>query len=277
MSQKRFYRSDIFVVIFLAVQILLWHETKKFKPDFSIVPDVPSKESVKAISLGDEQFYFRTLTFQLQNAGDTFGRFTALREYNFVKLYNWFKLLDTLDPKSHFVPSIAAYYFSQTQNTPDVKYVAQYLEEHAEKDLYNKWWWMGQAVYLANHKLKDKDWALRLAYKLSETPRDDVPMWVKQMPAFIHEKRGEKDQAMGIVCNIIKNIDNIEQGEINFMTHFVLERLDEQYQGLPMNEQIANLAKDCPQFERLYENNLSDFEKKPKSEDADKEDDSASN
>jgi hypothetical protein len=259
MSKKRFYRSDIFVCIFLAIQIFIWNQAKQYKPNFSIVPDVPSELSVKAISLGDEQFYFRTLAFQLQNAGDTFGRFTALKDYNYEKLYHWFKLLDVLDPKSHFVPSIAAYYFSQTQNTPDVKYVAKYLEEHAEKDLYHKWWWMGQAVYLTNSKLEDKDWALQIAYKLASTPRDDVPLWVKQMPAFIHEKRGEEAQAMGIVCDIIKNIDNVEQGELNFMTHFVLERLDKRYSDLPMNEQIGRLMSDCPQFEKLHNNTLSSF------------------
>lgn len=257
MSKMRFYKTDIYVYIFLIIQIALWNETRQYKPNFSIVPDVPSKLAIKAISLGDEQFYFRTLAFKLQNAGDTFGRFTALREYNYVKLYHWFTLLDLLDPKSHFVPSIAAYYFSQTQNTPDVKYVAQYLEEHSEKDLHNKWWWMGQAVYLANSKLKDKDWALDLAYKLSSTPRDDVPMWVKQMPAFIHEKRGEEEQAMQIVCDIIKNIETVEQGELNFMTHFVLERLDKRYSNLSQEEQIGRLVADCPQFEKFYDNTLS--------------------
>jgi hypothetical protein len=257
MSKIRFFKSDILVYIFLVAQIALWSHTKQYKPNLSIVPDVPSELSVKAISLGDEQFYFRTLAFQLQNAGDTFGRFTALKEYNYNKLYHWFKLLDVLDPKAHFVPSIAAYYFSQTQNTPDTKYVAQYLEEHSEKDLYNKWWWMGQAVHIANFKLKDKEWALKLAYKLASTPRDDVPLWVKQMPAFIHEQMGEEQQAMQIVCDLMKNIDKVDQGELNFMTNFVLERLDKRYSKLPMNEQIAKLMSDCPQFEKFYDNTLT--------------------
>ncbi|MCE3233714.1 MAG: hypothetical protein K0R98_1971 [Rickettsiaceae bacterium] len=204
----------------------------------AIVPDVPSELSIKAMSLGDEQFYFRTLAFQLQNAGDTFGRFTALRDYNYNQLYHWFTLLDTLDAKSNFVPSLAAYYYSQTQNTPDVKYVAQYLEETSMRDLYNKWWWMSQAVYLANYKLKDKDWALRLAYELASTPRNDIPIWAKQMPAFIHEQRGEEEQALQIISSIINNVDNIDQGELNFMAYFVKERL-------------KKLVEDHPELKKL--------------------------
>lgn len=256
MNSKRFFKTDIMVYLLLLCQILLWTQTKQYKPNLAIVPDVPSKLSIKAISLGDEQFYFRTLAYQLQNAGDTFGRFTALKHYNYEKLYHWFTLLDSLDDKSHFVPSLAAYYYSQTQNTPDVKYVAKYLEETSEKDLYNKWWWMGQAVYLANHKLKDKEWALKLAYKLASTPRDDVPLWVKQMPAFIHEQRGEEDQAMKLVCEIISNYDNIDQGELNFMTHFVLERLDKRYKNLSQKDKIIALAKDCPKFMEFQKNTL---------------------
>lgn len=233
MQKIRFIKTDIYLYAFLILQIMLWTQTKHFKPDFTIVPDVPSELSVKAFSFGDEQFYFRTLAFDLQNAGDTFGRFTALKLYNYPKLYQWFTLLAKLDNKSSFVPSIAAYYYSQTQNTPDVKYVVQYLEEDASRDLYNKWWWMGQAVYLANHKLKDKDWALKLAYKLASTPRNDIPMWAKQMPAFILEQKGEEEQAMQIIADILKNVDNIDQGELNFMGYFVSERLKKYIEDHP--------------------------------------------
>lgn len=219
------YKSDLALYFIVAAQIFFWTFSKEYRPDLAIVPPVPSKEAVKAISLGDEQFYFRTLAFELQNAGDTFGRFTALREYNYPKLYQWFTMLDTLDNKSHFVPSLAGYYFSQTQNTPDVIYVINYLREHAERDMYHKWWWMAQAVYLANHKLKDKEMALQLAYKLAATPRDDIPLWVKQMPAFILEKMGEEQQALIIIQDILKNAENIDPGELNFMIYFIKDRL----------------------------------------------------
>ncbi len=248
-SKVRFYRTDLLVYFFLILQVALWTQTKQYKPNLAIVPDVPSELSIKALSLGDEQFYFRTLAYQLQNAGDTFGRFTALKNYDYKKLYRWFTLLDTLDPKSNFVPSLAAYYYSQTQNTPDVKYVAKYLEENSERDLYHKWWWMGQAVYLVNHKLNDKDWALRLAYKLASTPRDDVPLWVKQMPAFIHEQRGEEEQALQIIESIVNNVDKIDQGEMNFMAYFVTDRL-------------KKLMEDHPELKRLMESQKGREKKK---------------
>lgn len=233
MTKRQYFRSDIFLYVALVSQVLLWTHTKKHLPEMMIVPDVPTELSVKAASFGDEQFYFRSLAFQLQNAGDTFGRFTALKLYDYNKLYHWFKLLDTLDSKSHFIPSLAAYYYSQTQNTPDVRYVVNYLDENASADLYNKWWWMSQAVYLANHKLKDKELALELANKLASTPRDDIPLWVKQMPAFIYEQRGEEEQALQIISNILNNVENLDEGELNFMSYFVRERLNKFIEDYP--------------------------------------------
>lgn len=229
LSKRRFYKTDLLFCLFLMVQIALWSlYTRHVKPDFTIVPDVPSELAVKAMALGDEQFYFRTLALKMQNAGDTFGRFTALKRYDYKKLYHWFSLLDTLDRKSHFIPSLAGYYYSQTQNVPDVRYIVDYLSEHAMYDddaRYHKWWWLSQAVYLANHKLKDKSWALDLAYELAKTPRDDIPLWAKQMPAFILEQLNEYETALAIIANIVENQENLAEGEINFMHHFVTERL----------------------------------------------------
>lgn len=245
----RFKTDSVLYIAFIA-QVVLWNSTWHYKPEMGIVPLVPSKVSVKASALGDEQCYFRILAFQLQNAGDSFGRFTALKEYDYRKLYQWFTLLDTLDMRSNYIPALAGYYYSQTQHIPDVKYVIDYLEQHAEKDMYHKWWWMAQAVYLANHKLQDQGRALALAYKLAATPRDDIPLWVKQMPAFIHEERGETGEALVIIKDILTHQEKFSQGEINFMFYFVQDRLKkavEEYPELKMLLEQQNMSSSSTQ------------------------------
>lgn len=207
------------------IQIFFWYSTHHIKPEMHIVPDVPGELAVKATSLGDEELYFRILAMELQNAGDSFGRFTALKLYDYKKLSQWFYLLDTLDNKSNFVPSIAAYYYSNTQNIPDVIYVVNYLDYHSSKDMKEKWWWMSQAVYLANFKLKDQKLALKLAYKLSKTP-GKIPAWARQMPAFIHEKLGEKDQAIKIIKEFLDNEKDLTPEELNFVHYFIKDRLE---------------------------------------------------
>ena len=215
--------SIVVLLLFLGLQGSFWHHTRDIRPEMGIVPDVPGETAVRALSFGDTQFLFRLLALNLQNAGDTFGRFTALYKYDFEKLSQWFSLLDTLDDRSDFIPTIASYYFSQTQYTPDIRYVVDYLYAHSAHRAHLKWWWLVQAVYLANHKLEDKDLALKAAAPLQQA--EGVPVWVRQMPAFLHEQRGEFDAALAIMQNLQANAENLSAGELNFINYFIRERL----------------------------------------------------
>ncbi|MDG1285998.1 MAG: hypothetical protein P8P30_00360 [Rickettsiales bacterium] len=205
------------------MQLLFWIETRPHKPTMEIVPAVPGELAVKALAFGDNEVFFRLLALHLQNFGDTFGRFTALREYNFERLSAWFDLMDTLNDKSDYIPTLASYYFSQTQNKPDVIHVVNYLRKHSQNRLNEKWWWQAQAVYLANHKLKNDDLALELAKPLLYA--ENVPLWVNQLPAFIYEKRGEFGDALAIMEHIKANAKDIKPGELRFIKHFIDERL----------------------------------------------------
>jgi hypothetical protein len=224
--------TNLALVFFTCLQLFFWYNTKKIKPELGIVPEVPGEMAVKANSLGDEELYFRMLALEIQNAGDSFGRFTALKQYNYQKLSDWFFLLDKLDNKSNFVPAIASYYYSQTQHTPDVRYIVNYLDKHYDHDPAEKWWWLSQAVYLANNKLHDKRLALKLAYKLAATP-GKAPIWAREMPAFIHEQLGEKEQAYIIVKNLLDNMDDLKPEEIRFMHYFIKERVEKMIEGEP--------------------------------------------
>lgn len=215
----------ILIVIFLSIQIGFWYKTHKIMPLLGVVPQVPSLTEAKVASLGDEQFYFRFLALYIQNSGDTFGRFTALKNYDYDALTRWFKLLDNLDNKSNFVPAIASYYYSNTQKVEDNKYIVDYLESNYDYNPAQKWWWLSQAVIIANNRLKDKNLALRLAYKLSSSPAENMPSWAQQMPAFILEQMGEFEQALVIIKDLAEKHDNYTDGEINFMNYFIKNRL----------------------------------------------------
>jgi hypothetical protein len=174
------------------------------------------------MTFGDDEFYFRVLAFNMQNYGDTFGRFTALKKYDFNKLSLWFGLLDELDPKSDIVPAMATYYFSQTQNTPDVRYVVDYLYTHSTRDVGKKWWWLVQAIYLSMHKLEDKDLALKVSAPLVNK---DVPAWAQQMAAVVREKRGEFEDALQIMETIKNNAKTIDDKDLKYMSYFIKERI----------------------------------------------------
>ena len=211
------------LLFFMGLQGVFWYHTREIQPEIGIVPDVPGERTVRALSFGDEEVFFRLYALGIQNSGDTFGRFTALYKYDFKKLYQWFTLLDKLNDQSNYLPAMATYYFSQTQNPADVKYIVDYLDHYTLGRVKEKWWWVVQGVYLAQHKLADTDRAQQLAERLRGV--HGIPIWAQQTPAFIHEQRGEFDDALSIMQEIMKHPEEYSQGELNFMKYFVDERL----------------------------------------------------
>lgn len=237
------------LLAFVCLQLAFWYHTKDIEPDLSIVPDVPGRAALHALTFGDNQFYFRVLAFQLQNAGDTFGRFTALRYYDFNKLYHWFTLLDELDARSNMMPAMATYYFAQTQNTADVRYIVDYLYAHATRDIEHKWWWLMQSIYLAMHKLEDMDLALKVSAPLVN-PK--VPVFAQHMAAVVHEKRGEMEDALKIMEIIKNNADDIPDADLKYMTYFVKERL-EKLDDMKRKRKFLNDLSDKPQKKHAAE------------------------
>lgn len=228
------------IIIFaLLAQIAVWYSTMHIKPNLEITPEIPTAKQTEAFSLGDKELYFRSKTLDLQMAGDTFGRTTALKDYDFPLLKKWFFYLDSLDAKSNFTPSIAAYYFARTQHPKDTIYVLDYLEKHADNDPKNKWWWYSQGIYLANSVLGDKQRALEIAVKLRNV-QGDLPIWARQMEAFMREDLGDKDSAELIMCDVFENFKNIPDFERNFMMYFFQERM-----ATVKDKDMNEIAKRC--------------------------------
>ena len=219
----------LFIVAFL-LQIFFWQEsTKNYKAEVELVPPAPNKYIRSALSLGDEEFLFRILGTRLQNSGDVFAGFVALKKYDYSRIYDWMKSLDELNYESNFIPSLASYYYSQTHHRPDSKYIIDYLDEHASRDLDKKWWWMFQAVFVAKKSLRDNDVAYDLAYKLSKNKSKSAPLWTKHLHANISKEQGDDCLSFRILKNLIKDIqDGKEKAsieELNYMRFYINERL----------------------------------------------------
>lgn len=221
------YSHKIFFWLFLVTfccQIFFWKKTEALKPRFDLVPPAPNTYLTSTLSLGDNEFLFRILAARLQNSGDVFAGFSSLKDYDYSRIYQWMTALDTLNQKSQYIPSLASYYYSQTQNKPDTKYIIDYLDEHSSRDIDANWWWLWQAIYISTNNLKDLDRALELAYKLSTNNAKNAPIWTKQMPAFIHEKRGDDDCLSFKI--IEKLLQDTEDGKVTVKAERLTERLD---------------------------------------------------
>ncbi len=226
-SHKIFFWLFILAFIF---QIIFWKIIDQVKIKYDIVPPAPSKYFMQGASFGDHEFLFRSLTLRFQNSGDVFAGFVSLKNYNYQRIYDWMTALDTLNSDSRVVPSLASYYYAQSQNLAHLEYILKYLDEHSSKNIDKNWWWLFQATFIAKRDLKDLDKALYFANKLAQNNNIEAPLWTKQMPAFISEKKGDSCMAFKVIKKLIDESESgqrkISAEEMNFMRYFINQRIN---------------------------------------------------
>ncbi len=216
----------LFFVSLLIANITFWSFSYQIKSSWANVPPVPLQEKASLLSLGDKELSYRYYAAMLQNLGNTGGRFEPLNNYNYKLLKNWFFLENYLNPTSNAVPMLAATYFGSATDKSKLLEVLDYLAVVGSRPEGEKWRWLGHAVFLAKHVLKDNKKALELAYKLAANESPDLADWAKQMPAFILQEEGQTELAYKIMLNIlISNVDTMHPNEINYMQDYICNTL----------------------------------------------------
>jgi hypothetical protein len=213
-------------IIALLCQIFCAHHFTLYKPALGIVYSPPSLQQIQLLSMGDEAFYYRWHALELQQMGDSYGRVTPLHQYDYSILYQWLNRIDALAPlSSHWLPTIAAYYFVQTQNRADTIYIVHYLYQRSLRDLSTQWWWLAQAIYIANHRLNRPSWALNMAYELASIDNNRLPAWAKQMPAILAASMGKYDHALVMMRELMDNSNRYTKTERAYMQYFIEQQL----------------------------------------------------
>lgn len=223
-------RAGLYLIYFVFALILagnfyFWKSARLLHESWANVPPVSSAPLLSMMALGDSQVAYRMTGYFLQNLGSAGGRSIPLQDYDFPTLEKWLFVSHELDPYSNYIPYLAAYYFSATQNPEQVRYLINYLALNGAMDNPPwKWRWSAQAVYLAQFSLEDYALALKLAEDLAARP--GVADWARQLPALVNLKMGNKDKAYELLLNMLdKERDNMDPAEINAVADIICERI----------------------------------------------------
>lgn len=223
---RNIFYIQIFIALSLVLNILFWFSVRDVRAKWGNVPPAPDVKYASSMGLGDLSFAYRSNGIMIQNLGDTGGRVTPLKDYNYDELTKWFLLQDKLDPRSNYIPYLAAYYFSGVQIAEKYYPILDYLEDVGVRSGGEKWRWLAQAVYVSRFVIKDLDRALELANKLSDTAPADAPAWVHQMPVFVLKAEGKKDAAYALMLEILKsNADHMHPNEVNAARAYICDQI----------------------------------------------------
>jgi hypothetical protein len=214
-------RALILLAAALLLHAALALHHRERRAEWAGVPPPPPLPIAPALALGDPQLFYRAATFGLQNMGDGGGRVTPLADYNYARLGAWLELLDRLDPAARYAPTLAAYYFGQTPDPEGVRRIVAYLGRVGARDPARNWRWLTHAAYLARHRLHDLPLALAVARHLAGLPEGEVPLWVRQMPAFVLAEVGEREAARDLMATILATDANLSPDEAALIERFI--------------------------------------------------------
>lgn len=209
----------------LAGQLLFWSQAHSIRIPWSGVSLAPAPAAARITGLGDAQFYYRAAGLGLQNMGDWAGELTPLVAYDYGRLAGWFTLLSQMDPKSQYVPSFAAYYFGQSRNPDQVRQIIGYLQQLAVENPQQHWRWLAYGTYLARYRVKDPVLGLALAKQLAALPAQNMPVWTRQLPAFVLADAGEREAARDILEAILMTTPDLHPAEQFFIRNYIDTRL----------------------------------------------------
>lgn len=222
-------RDTVLLAVILFIHVALWRYSDYSHAAWLNISPPPAANIAAFSTLSDRAWAYRYYALVLQNKGSVDGRNISLRQYDYAHLKDWFFMLDKMDATSDVVPLLAAYYFGAVSDPDDpqkLNHIFDYLSAVGTRPTGEKWRWLAHGVYLARHVQKDEDKALALAYLLAANENSDMPVWTRQLPAFILRSRGDDASAYDLMLEILKsNVDTLHAGEINFMTDYLCNEL----------------------------------------------------
>src|SRR4051812_22362095 len=88
------------VILAVICGIVFTHFTHDMRDTWPGISPAPSHAASLFYGFGDTQLSYRNVGLTLQNAGDTGGRVTNFKDYDYSIIEGWLWLADSLDPKA---------------------------------------------------------------------------------------------------------------------------------------------------------------------------------
>jgi hypothetical protein len=115
---------------------------------------------------------------------------------DYARLIGWLQAILAVDPRSEYPLFSAARVYAENPDAGKVRRIFDFIYGEFAADPNRRWPALAHAALLAKHRLHDLPLARRYAAAIQRLATDDsVPLWAKQMEAFILEDMDELEAA----------------------------------------------------------------------------------
>jgi hypothetical protein len=204
--------------IAIMAQLVFHANTTRLNIRETLIPEAPSQAALNVLSLGDEIGISKFIMLWLQGFDHQPGISIPFSRLDYDSLISWLDRVLQLDQDSHYALLSASRIYSEVPDTDKQRKILEFVYEKFLEKPDQRWVWMAHAVYVARHKVKDNQLALRYARQLRiHTTSSVVPNWARQLELFVYEDLGELETAQILLGGLIESGEITDENEINFL------------------------------------------------------------
>ena len=155
---------------------------------------------------------------QLQAFDYQSGSKVPYKYLDYARVEDWLSRILELDPGGQYPLLAASRLYAEVPDEARQRSMLDFVYRQYLLDPNRRWPWLAHAVFLAKHRLKDMDLALKYASTLQKyTTAKDVPAWVTTMEIFIREDLNELETARLMIGGLLAGGRITDPGELKFL------------------------------------------------------------
>ena len=212
-------------LLLLVFQILLGIQKEPPEARIHELPSTPPLAYLKVLDFGDPQFLSRLIVLWLQAHDYQQGVSLSYSEINYERLISWLDASVELDSRHDYPLLLASRVYTMVADSERQKLMLEYVAHAFAERPVQRWRFLAHAVYVARHRLENKNLSLKYARLLrEETRQGEVPDWARQMHIFILADMGKIEAAKVLLGGLHESGELQDEGEYKYL----LKRLQEQ-------------------------------------------------
>ncbi len=178
----------------------------------------PPASLLRLASLGEPITLAKILMLQLQAFDYQSGTRIPYKDLNYSRVEAWLARILELDPKGQYPLLAASRLYAEVPDEARQRSMLNFIYRQYLLDPNRRWPWLAHAAFIAKHRLKDMDLALKYAAALQKyTTAKNVPPWVTTMEIFIREDLNELETARLMIGGLLASGRITDRGELNFL------------------------------------------------------------
>ncbi len=182
------------------------------------LPPPPAASLLRLASLGEPIALAKILMLELQAFDYQSGTRIPYKDLDYASVEAWLARILELDPKGQYPLLAASRLYAEVPDEARQRSMLDFVYRQYLLDPNRRWPWLAHAAFIAKHRLKDMDLALKYAAALQKyTTAKDVPAWVTTMEIFIREDLNELETARIMIGGLLASGRITDRGELRFL------------------------------------------------------------